>query len=105
MRERQKLTAGMYVKMSNDTTQHAAGLTKDKKYKVFDVEHLGKNTYFSIINDHGTAVLCIFDKCSLLYKKDWVIVSNSIFDNEVYQALLYFFAGIGFGYLLFNVIL
>jgi hypothetical protein len=102
---KQKLTAGMYVKMSDYTTQHAANLTKGKKYEVFDVEHLAKNTYFSIINDRGEAVLCILNKCSLLYKNDWVIVPNSIFDNEVYQALLYFFAGIGFGYLLFNVIL
>jgi len=66
MRERQKLTAGMYVKMSNDTT------------------------------------LNIYDTKGDLVKNDEL---ENYFDNEVYQALLYFFAGIGFGYLLFNVIL
>ena len=99
------LKPGMYVKVPDDLVDYSNHLTKKKSYKVLSVEYLGINTYFHIKNDSNEEILCILTGCAFLRGGNWVITSRIIIEPEIYQALLYFLAGVGFGYTLFNLIL
>ena len=106
-----KLMPGMHVRIPKHATDHSMTVSKNKTYEVLDVEKLHINTYFHIIDDTGNKVLCILDRCGILYNNSWEIVNNSLLmdlDNIVasraYQAALYFFCGVGVGYLIFVVL-
>jgi hypothetical protein len=107
----QKLMAGMYVRIPETVTVHSVNVSKNKNYQVLDVEKLSVNTYFHIIDDTNNRVLCILDKCSFLNNGSWEIVENKLsialdklVANKVYQAALYFLAGVSVGYIIFTAL-